>query len=115
MSHEYDEVTGNDSKLTAKKLSAVGGFVGTVLGSRRGKLGAIVGGVLGGTLGYVAGNALDSSDADTPPIATDEEPVVVTVADDETEAETADAAGEHDEAQDEDEAADAESDDATEE
>jgi phage tail tape-measure protein len=67
----------DDTQGTAQSgsaaLSVVGGFVGTVLGSRQGKAGAVVGGLVGGTLGYLAG-ASDSND-----IESADEPVVVTV------------------------------------
>jgi hypothetical protein len=77
MSHEHEESTG-DEGVDAKKLSAVGGFVGTVVGARRGAAGAVAGGVVGGTLGYLTGATLGG----TEPIAgTDADPVAIDVSD----------------------------------
>jgi hypothetical protein len=83
MSHEQESVDV-ESETSPKKLSAVGGFVGTVLGSRRGPGGAVAGGFLGGTLGYLTGATLRVSagdgSADVEP-----EPVSIDVADSEDE------------------------------
>lgn len=76
MSHEHESAV--DSGTDAKKLSAVGGFVGTVLGSRRGPAGAFAGGVVGGTVGYLAGATLEGDAAGT---VVEDEPVSIDVAD----------------------------------
>lgn len=65
-----------ETESNPKKTSAVGGFVGTVLGSRLGRGGALIGGLVGGTLGYLAG-ATSRSPVDT----TDPDPVAIDVAD----------------------------------
>jgi len=76
MSHEHEAAV--DSGTDAKKLSAVGGFVGTVLGSRRGPVSAVAGGVVGGTVGYLAGATLEGDAAGT---VVEDEPVSIDVAD----------------------------------
>lgn len=79
MSHEHEGAV--DSGTDAKKLSAVGGFVGTVLGSRRGPASAVAGGLVGGTVGYLAGATAE--DADSGPTV-DTEPVSIDVAEPES-------------------------------
>ena len=74
MAEQYAEAT-MVAEPDGKKLALVGGFVGTVLGSRRGRAGAVVGGLVGGTLGYLAGSATSPPDVGR----SVEEPVVVTV------------------------------------
>ena len=59
----------------AAKLALVGGFIGVVLGSYRGRAGILVGGLVGGTLGYAAGSRT------SPSAETTEDPVVVTIDD----------------------------------
>ncbi len=59
----------------AVKLALVGGFIGVVLGSYRGRAGILAGGLVGGTLGYAAGSRTGPSDEST------EDPVVVTIDD----------------------------------
>ncbi|MEF8937311.1 MAG: hypothetical protein V5A32_05085 [Halovenus sp.] len=73
MSHEHEDAV--EAETDPKKLSAVGGFVGTVMGSRRGPVGAIAGGIVGGTVGYLAGATLEGEDIDemieTEPVSID--------------------------------------------
>lgn len=76
MSNEHTTETGETDAVDPKKLSLVGGFVGTVVGARRGLSGAVTGGFLGGTLGYLTGASMDDelppvTDADTEPVAID--------------------------------------------
>ena len=74
MSDEYEaEATGTPD---ATKLSLIGGFIGTALGSRRSRGAAIIGGIVGGTLGYLAGKQMKSSEVE---VDIDTEPVVVTI------------------------------------
>lgn len=75
MSNEQ-ETAGVETGTSPKKLSAVGGFLGTVFGSRRGVVGAVAGGFVGGTLGYLtgakvrnAGNGVGTADPE--PVAID--------------------------------------------
>ena len=75
MSHEHEDAV--EAETDPKKLSAVGGFVGTVMGSRRGPVGAIAGGIVGGTVGYLAGAALESEEIDE---MIESEPVSIDVA-----------------------------------
>jgi len=75
MSHEHEDAVEPDTD--PKKLSAVGGFVGTVMGSRRGPVGAIAGGLVGGTVGYLAGATLKGEDIDE---MIESEPVSIDVA-----------------------------------
>ena len=79
MSHEQ-ETADAAAETSPKKLSAVGGFVGTVLGSRRGPAGAVAGGFLGGTLGYLTGATLRGS-GDEKRHEVEAEPVSIDVAD----------------------------------
>lgn len=70
---EHEETAAVETDTNPKKSSAVGGFVGTVLGSRVSRGGAILGAVVGGTVGYLAG-AVGQSPTETPdldPVAID--------------------------------------------
>ena len=73
MSHEHEKAV--ETSTDAKKISAVGGFVGTVLGSRNGPVGAVTGGLVGGTVGYLAGASLEGESIDemieTEPVSID--------------------------------------------
>lgn len=54
MDHELDSSVG----IGAVPLSLLGGFVGGLLGARRGKAAFLICALLGGTAGYMLGTAL---------------------------------------------------------
>lgn len=78
MSQEHDTAEPVESHGAENKLTAVGGMVGAVIGSRRGKLGAIIGGLVGATVGHFAGLRFSRGAATVPP---ESEPVSIDVAD----------------------------------
>ena len=55
-----DEELGSSGGIGAVPLSVLGGFVGGLLGARRGKAAFLLGALLGGTAGYMTGAALES-------------------------------------------------------
>lgn len=73
---EHEETPAVETDTNPKKLSAVGGFVGWVLGSRLSRGAAVVGAAAGGTVGYLAA-AAGRSPAGTP----ETDPVAIDVAD----------------------------------
>lgn len=88
---ETTTVDPSDAEPTTspKKLSAIGGFVGTAIGSRVSRGGAVLGALVGGTVGYLAGAARRGRGVDA--AATEPEPVAINVAD--TDEETDDSGG----------------------
>jgi phage tail tape-measure protein len=95
LSGQLEETGRNEAQPRSKSLSVVGGVTGTVLGARRSKVAAVIGGLVGGTLGYFAGKVFGGGES-TVDHASEAEPVVVTVGEDDNETtstgeETADA------------------------